>query len=123
MKQNVVPIAVGQYLRRGFIFLRLKTDYFLRSDTFLKKRKLKGKHSENLGQNICRLIHVLTQFLFSTSEMKLDFCQQKNNVRIASQVIELRKTQDLRKLVSFKKIIEMPGFAVEYSVSHRIAKF
>ena len=92
MKQNVVPIAVGQYLRRGFIFLLLKTDHFLSYDTFLKKRKLKGKLSENLGQNICTLIHVLTQFLFSTSETKLDFCQQKNNVRIASQVIELRKT-------------------------------
>ena len=42
----------------------------------------------NLGQNICRLFHVLAQFLFTTSKTKPDFYQQKVNARIASRVSE-----------------------------------
>ena len=39
-----------------------------------------------------------------TSEIKLDFSDQKLNIRVASQVVERRKTWDLRKLENFKKI-------------------
>ena len=31
----------------------------------------------NLGQNICRLFHILAQFLFTKSEAKLEYCHQK----------------------------------------------
>ena len=40
----------------------------------------------NLGQNICRLFHFLAQFIFTTSEIKLDYYHQKVNVQIASRV-------------------------------------
>ena len=38
----------------------------------------------NIGQNICRLFHLLEQFLFTTSETELDYYQQKVNVQVAS---------------------------------------
>ena len=41
--------------------------------------------------------HVLRQFLFTTNKRKLDNYHQKVNVRVASQVFELFKTQDLSK--------------------------
>ena len=39
----------------------------------------------NLGQNICRLFHVLGLFLFVTSEAELDYYHLKVNVRGAEQ--------------------------------------
>ena len=36
-----------------------------------------GKWVYNLGQNICRLSHILTQFLFTSSGTKLDFVTRK----------------------------------------------
>ena len=86
-----------------------------RSQIFVKIGVLKnfanfaGKHLcwslflINLGQNIWRLFHVLTQFLFTASETELDYYHQKVNVRVASRVAEPPKTYyDLRRLVNFK---------------------
>ena len=52
----------------------------------------------NLGQNICRLSHLLAQLPFTTTGTKLDYHHQKVNVRVASRVAKRLKTQDLRKL-------------------------
>ena len=40
----------------------------------------------DFGQSIWRLFHVLAQFLFNASEIKLDHYQQKVSVRVASRV-------------------------------------
>ena len=69
----------------------------------------------NLGQNIQKLFHFLPQFFFTTSETELDYYHQKVNVRVASRDIERPKTQDLRKIESFRKIPEMVGFDGKYS--------
>ena len=57
---------------------------------------------QNLGYNICRLLHVLVQFLFTTSETELYCYHQKVNVRVALQIAEAKdfrcKTSNLRKL-------------------------
>ena len=107
-----------------------------RSQIFVKIGVLKnfanfaGKHLcwslflINLGQNIWRLFHVLTQFLFTASETELDYYHQKVNVRVASRVAEPPKTYyDLRRLVNFKKIAEILGFDRVYTASHPKAKF
>ena len=53
--------------------------------------------SRSLRQNICRLFHVLVQFLFTTSETKLDYYHQKINVQVrdASRVAEWLTTKNL----------------------------
>ena len=64
-------------------------------------------------KNTWRLFHILTQFLFTTSETKLDYYHQKVSVRVTSRVAEGLKTQDLRKLGNFKKVLGMIGFGGE----------
>ena len=56
----------------------------------LKKKKKKKKklqrflsQSYNLGQIVCRIFQVLSEFLVTTSEMEVDYYHQKKNVRIA----------------------------------------
>ena len=49
----------------------------------------------------------LSQFPFITSEIELDYYQERANVKISSQVAEQVKMYDLWKLGSFKKISEM----------------
>ena len=71
------------------------------------------------GQNICTLFHFLAQFVFTTSETELDYYHQKVNARVAARL----KTEDLRKLGSFKKIPEMFGFNSEYPAVHPKVKF
>ena len=39
-------------------------------------------------QNICRLLHILAQFLFTTSEMELNYYHQKVNVGVSLLVAE-----------------------------------
>ena len=46
------------------------------------------KGFQNLGQNIWGLCHVLTQFSFTTSEMKLDYHHQKVYMWFGEQVAE-----------------------------------
>ena len=60
----------------------------------------------------------LAQFVFTTSETEIDYYYQKVNVRVASRVAER-----LKKLVNFKKILEMLGFDGEYQSVHPKAKF
>ena len=55
----------------------------------------------NHGKNICRLIQILVQFPFATSEKKLDHFHLKLNIRVASRVVERLKPQDIKKLRSF----------------------
>ena len=78
------------YMKR-FYFALLKTDHFWNFNAFLKKQKLKVKFSDNLGQNIWKLSHVLAQFLFIISETELDYYQQKLSVRVNSRVDERLK--------------------------------
>ena len=48
----------------------------------------------NLEQKMCRLFHVLAQFLFIKYEAELNYCHQKVNTRVAPQVAERFKTQE-----------------------------
>ena len=68
----------------------------------------------NLGQSICRLFHVIAQFVFTTSEAELDYYKQTVNSGVALRVAEQPKTWDLRKLGNFKKIPEMLWTDGEY---------
>ena len=72
----------------------------------------------NLGQNISNLFHLLAQFLFTTSETKLDYYHQKINVRVALQVAEQLKT-----LRNFKKNPEMLEVNGENPTGHSKDKF
>ena len=87
--------------------------YFTRPKQRVTGRKLLNPHLRNasyasaiLEKNICRLFHVSAQFLFTTSEMKLDYYQQKVNARVVSRVVESPKQQILG---NFEKIPEMLG--------------
>ena len=66
-------------------------------------------HFYNFGQNICRISHVLAQFLFTTSDTEPDYYQQEVNVRVALRVVERLNNWDFMKFVKFKKIPEMLG--------------
>ena len=46
----------------------------------------------NLGQNICRISHVLAQFRFTTKDTEPDYYQKKVNVRVAKRVVERLNT-------------------------------
>ena len=39
-----------------------------------------------LGKTFCRLLHVLLQFLFITSEMELDYYYQKVKIEVAEKL-------------------------------------
>ena len=87
--------------------------HFTRPKQRVTVRKLLSPHRRNasyssaiLEKNICRLFHVSAQFLFTTSEMKLDYYQQKVNVRVVSRVVESPEQQILG---NFEKIPEMLG--------------
>ena len=64
----------------------------------------------------------LAQFVFTASELELNYYHQKVHVRVASRVAERLKTRDLTKLGNFKKISEMLGFDGEYPAIHPKAK-
>ena len=53
--------------------------------------------------------HILPQISFTTSETELDYYHQKVNVWVAWRIPEKRKTEDLERLVNFKRI---PGMHV-----------
>ena len=93
-------------------FIRLPFDISIRRMNFY-----------NPGQNIQRLFHFLAQFLFTTSEMELNYYHQKVNVRVAPRVAERLKTWNLRKLGNFKKIPEILGFDGKYPAVQPKAKF
>ena len=76
----------------NFYFFLLKSDEFWNLHAFSKKQKLKGKFSDNVRQNICRLIYVLVHCLFTKNEVELDHYHQDVNMRSASRVAEEFKT-------------------------------
>ena len=43
---------------------------------------------DNHGKSICRLLHILAQFSFATSQKELDYYHQKMSIRVAAQVAE-----------------------------------
>ena len=72
----------------------------------------------NFGQKVCRLFHVLAQFLCTTSETEVDYYHQKVNVRASE-----RLKKDLRKLGNFRKIREMLESDDPYPACHPRCKF
>ena len=75
--------------------------------------------SYNLGQNICRLFHILAQFLVITSETGLDFITRKWMFELPHEL-----PNNLRKnLGNYKKTSEMLGLDGKYSADHQKAKF
>ena len=70
-----------------------------------------------------RLFHFSAQLFLTTSETELDYYHQKVSVRVASQVAERLKTEDLRKFGNFQKILEMLGFDGKYPAIQPKAKF
>ena len=89
----------------------------------IRSLSTKQQRFYSLGQNIFRLSRVLAHYLFTTSEMELDYYHQHVNVRVASQVTESRKTFEVKKLENFNKISEMLGFDGEYTTAHPQGKF
>ena len=96
---------------RNFVRIRLTfsriRQKFVKSQNFILAITYSLKC--NLGQTICKLLHVLAQFLFTTIKTELAYYQLKVevNVRSRSQFPERLRTNDLRKLENFKKIPEM----------------
>ena len=73
--------------------------------------------------NCPRTAYLSLLFLFTTNEAKLPYYHQKVNIRVASQVAKQLKTQDLRKLETFKKISEMLGIDDQFPAIQTKAKF
>ena len=80
---------------------------FLKLSCFLKETGNRRKFSRQSFTNYLRLIHVLAQFPFTTSEMARDNQHQILNVLIASRVSKRPKTQYLTKLENFRKISKL----------------
>ena len=80
---------------KRFPFFLHKADHFWSFRAFLKKQILNEKFSDDLQQNLCRLFHVLAQFLFAKSETELDSYHQKVNVRVVSPISAQLKTKHL----------------------------
>ena len=59
----------------------------------------------NPGRNICRLFHMLPQFL-TTSETEIDYYHQKMNVQVALGLAERPRTYALMTLRNFKKTLK-----------------
>ena len=82
-------------MKQGSIFVEFlafpaKIDHFLEAFAHIQ-RKLKTKFSDNEGKNTWRLFHILEQFSLNTSEKKLDYYNQKVNIRISSRVAQRLK--------------------------------
>ena len=60
----------------------------------------------------------LAQVLFTTTETELDYYHQKVNVPVTSRVAKRLKTNDLIKLIDFKKVPKMLGSDGEYPAGH-----
>ena len=92
---------------------------------YMKKSKKRTQPAilDRALEGTCILFHFSAQFVFTISKTELDYYHQRWNVRVASQVVERLKTEDLRKLGNFKKIPEMLGFDGEYPATHPKGKF
>ena len=71
----------------------------------------------NPGHNILELYNILVQVRFITCETKLHMQYSKLDTRVASQVAERIKTQDLRNLGNIRKISNLGGGKVQCPVS------
>ena len=98
----------------------LNTDHVWKFDTFSMKYKRKEKLSHNLGQNICKIFHVLAQLLFTKSKLELDFTTK---MWICELSHELSNNLRLQKLENYKKIPDMLGFDGKFSADYPKAKF
>ena len=74
---------------------------------------------QNHEQNTCRLFHVLAHLSFTTSELELRYSHKKVKLRFAERL----KTQDLRKLENFMKILEKLGIGGKSRGDHANVKF
>ena len=86
-----------------FYLLLLISDHFWSSRAIPKK--VKGNFSGNLGQNICRLSHLLTQLW------------------VASRVTERLQIEDLRKLGYSKKVARRFVIEIECPACNFIKKW
>ena len=106
---KVVPVETGSIYVEHLVFSAKKW-LFLNLSCIFKEVKTKGKHLDKHGKNICRLSHILVQYLFTSSEKGLDHYHQKLNIRVASWVAERLKIYVFRKLGNFKGIPKMLEF-------------
>ena len=65
-----------------------------------------------------KFYHVLSEPAFAKSETELDYYHQRVNVQVTSQVAESFKTEDIRKLVNFKKIPKKLEIKAKYPADH-----
>ena len=63
------------------------------------------------------------KFYYTIKDTKLDFYQQKVNVRVASQFVKSLKTLAIRILGNFKKTPEMLGIEDEHPTNHKIEMY
>ena len=64
--------------------------FYFQVETYIQEKFFIQNY--NLGQNVCRLFHILTQFPFTKGEAELDYYHQKVNIRVVSRVTERLKT-------------------------------
>ena len=69
---------------------------------------------DNLGQNVCRIFHILVQFLFVSGERELDYYQQN---------LDYVRSKNQRKLDKFTAIPEKPGIDSKYIAGYPKNKF
>ena len=82
---------------------------FQKLESSVEEKRAKTKFSYNSCQNILELYNILVQIRFTTIKRKLDIQYKKLGIRVASQVAQLLKTQDLRKLLNIRKISNLGG--------------
>ena len=116
---NAVLIAAGQNLCSDFTF-STKHWSCLEIRYIFHEVKRKEKLSHNLGQNICKIFHVLAQLLFTKSKLELDFTTK---MWICELSHELSNNLRLQKLENYKKIPDMLGFDGKFSADYPKAKF
>ena len=71
--------------------------------------RVKRKFSDNPGHNILELSNILVQIQFTTSKKELYIEYSKAGIGVASQVAELLKTWDFRKLGNIRKMSNLGG--------------
>ena len=86
----IIYFAFSDYLQYLF------KDDFSQASKEVRQGMLRTIKNYKLGQNICRLFHVLVEFLFTPSQKKLDYHHKKVNVGVAKL-----NTLDLKKLGNF----------------------
>ena len=78
--------------------------FYFQVETYIQEKFFIQNY--NLGQNVCRLFHILTQFPLTKGKAELDYYHQKVNIRVASRVTERLKTQDLGNQEISRKLLK-----------------